>query len=213
MGLINFLTVIWRRKWIIIILTLVAVIVSFILTIRMTPTYEVMGRLLVGNVQPPPPTTGLSSPGENYFYWVSANNNFILTAAEILRSPAVLEKIINEKKLNISLKELEENITVEPLQSTQVLRITVWSTNPEEAWSIASLLGPKLQEQFKEYGSSSNSSQPIPVNILELDPKPTSPSKPSFFINIGVTFLLALFVSIILAYLIEYFETAKKDVV
>ena len=65
------------------------------------------------------------------------NQNLVSTYREIIKSKRILNQVINNLDLNISTEELEKNISVTSEKDTEVIKISVNSTNPTDAKDIA----------------------------------------------------------------------------
>ena len=126
-----------RRKWVIVLTTIIAVTVVGVGSWLMTPTYSASTMVRVAQVQ---------DSSIDYFdlnYSVRLMNTY----AHLLRSGAFLGEVIQRLDLNILPEELTKRIKVEPLVDTELLKITVQSPDPRQAMEIANTLGTLLIEQ------------------------------------------------------------------
>lgn len=116
----------WRGKWIILIFTLVtltiAVIYSYIVA---NPTYESKGSVLINNVVNEELPEGSLAEFVN-----NATSKEVLT--EILKSPEVLEKTINDLSLDRSVGSLQSSIEISSEEDNEsIINISIKGTNQE----------------------------------------------------------------------------------
>lgn len=136
---------------------------------------------------------------------ITASQQMAATSSIIFKSQRMLERINETLSLSYSDDELSSMIKVQSVDSTQVLQISVESTNPINSFNIAQTIvsyAPELFNSIIEYGS---------VKLID---SPTLSEKPSFpnntvFAVIGllVGFLGAFIVSI----LSEIMDTSIKQ--
>ncbi len=68
---------------------------------------------------------------------ITLNQNLLSTYTKLTKSDRVLEQVIKNLKLNMSLQDLSNLITVQSMNNTEVFKITVKSNNNELAANIA----------------------------------------------------------------------------
>lgn len=131
LGLLEMMAMIWRRKWYLVGFVLFSMALGGAYLWQLEPAYEVEARVLVQQ---------RSSPMDQGKQLVVANQDFLATQAEIIRSPAVIESAVKEWRLSSppgSLLEPAEyilkNLSVEPIMGTAVLAIRMQSPGAEEA--------------------------------------------------------------------------------
>lgn len=95
------------------------------------------------------------------------------TYSVILKSDTVLEQVISDLNLNTTADTFAKSITVEGVNQTQVLKITVKNNNPQMAKNIANdiaRVAPSVIIKTVKAGSVEV------VSTAKLDPKPVFPS-------------------------------------
>lgn len=138
--------ILWRGKWIIILITLVAILVSGIISFFIIePTYEARVTLSVNsNV-----TTDLKEISMAKY-------------VEQVKNHAIMRETIEDLKLNekgITINKLRDKIRVEAIKDTTLLRIYVQDNNADTASEIANTISKhfvnfmKKQQQEQEIAS------------------------------------------------------------
>ena len=125
----------------------------------------------------------------------------------IIKSPAILEKVIEDLKLETSANELNGQITVNSEQNSQVVNITVLDQSPQQAVKIANSVASVFQEEIKVLMKVDN------VNILAVAQVPENPSpvKPNPMLNMAIAAVVGLMLGVGIAFLLEYLDTTIKS--
>lgn len=188
-----------RLKMIISITVLAAVVAGVISYLVLTPIYQSSTQLLVNQKE-----TKDSSIYQNN--QVQTNVQLINTYNVIIKSPAILDDVINRLNLNYSVAELTKNITVASETNSQVFTVSVQNANPEQAQAIANTIADVFQKKIKTIMSIDN------VTILtkaELSENP-SPIKPNPKLNIAIGLVVGLMLSVGIAFLLEFLDNTVK---
>jgi capsular polysaccharide biosynthesis protein len=188
-----------RRMNLIISITLIAVIISAILSFFiLTPIYQASTQILVNQTQ----------NNQNLYAGnqVQTNLQLINTYNVIIKSPAILDKVKDELNFPITEGALNSKITVQSETNSQVVTISVQDPDANKAATIAN----KTAEVFKSEI----------VNIMKIDNvsilakaetgKKQSPIKPKPSLNIAIALVIGLTVGVGLAFLLEYFNNTIK---
>jgi capsular polysaccharide biosynthesis protein len=131
----------------------------------------------------------------------------INTYSVIIKSPAILEKVIDELELDQSVDQLSQKITINSQENSQVFSLTVQDYNPAKAVEIANTVSSIFQKEIKDIMKVDN------VSILakaEIKENP-SPVKPNPLSNIAIAVVVGLMAGIGLAFLLEYLDNTIKD--
>jgi uncharacterized protein involved in exopolysaccharide biosynthesis len=149
---IEIFRVVSRRKWVILVTTLVTCAVVTVGTLVMPPTYSATNTLRVAQAH------GGSMEYVDYRYAERLMN----TQVEILRSRPILEETIRRLGLGMMPKDLAARTRVEVLPETELIQITVDDSNPWRARDIANTLAGLLMEQSQVlYSGGSKSAREI----------------------------------------------------
>ncbi len=141
---------IFKRKYIIILLTIIAGIASVLYTkFMVTPMYSSTTTVLLSKI-----TTSSNAYSENgdsiTSGELSLNSELISTYSEIMKSRAVAEEVKQKLNLDISESSLMNNISVTVKNDTKMLKINVQNEDPEIAALVANTLSDVFKEKVKE---------------------------------------------------------------
>jgi capsular exopolysaccharide synthesis family protein len=157
MELRRYLQILERRKWIVIIVTAITLLIVGIGTYLATPVYAAFVTVRVAQIQ----DNSVSSYDLNY------SERLINTYVELVRSRPFLEETIQRLGLDVSADSLGQAIKVEAIPNTELLRITAQSEDPVVTMDIANTLGDLLVEQGgKLYSGEGKSAQQILLDQL-----------------------------------------------
>ena len=124
----------------------------------------------------------------------------------IIKSPAILSKVIEQLDLNITPEQLTNQITVSNEQNSQVVNISVQDKNAVHAVDIANTVVKVFQQEIPVLMNVDN------VNILApaILPENPSPVKPNKMLNVAIAAVIGLMLGVGLAFLLEYLDTTIK---
>ncbi|MDM5313182.1 YveK family protein [Peribacillus frigoritolerans] len=189
-----------KKRWkLIMLLTLIAALISGSLSyFLLTPIYQSSTQILVNQKQ---------SENQLDSTQIRSNIDMINTFSVIIKSPAILEKVIEELELGQSVDQLSQKITINSQENSQVFSLTVQDSNPTKAVEIANTVSSIFQKEIKDIMKVDN------VSILakaEIKENPT-PVKPNPLLNIAIAVVVGLMAGIGLAFLLEYLDNTIKD--
>lgn len=180
---------------------LIAAVLSYFV---ITPTYESNSQFIVNQEQQDP----------NMQYSVNdvrMNVELINTYNQIIKSPAILDQVVEELNLPYSSSVLSDKIEVNSAEQSQVVTVTTTDENPQLAVDIANTTVEVFQSEIPDIMNVDN------VSILaeaELSENPT-PVAPNPLLNIAIAIVLGAMVGVGLAFLLEYLDntiTTEDDV-
>lgn len=143
-SLMEYAYLLWHWAWLIVLAGVLAGGAAYITSIRTTPIYQTNTRMLV-NDPPGMRTTDYSS--------VVASQTIAQTYSKMLTDSPVMDKVIEKLKLNMSSAALSGAITVEVIQNTQILSVSVTDTIPARAVEIANTIGQVFANRIRELQS------------------------------------------------------------
>ncbi len=146
----EYMYLLWRKKWIIIVLVILALGASYFLSKQMTKIYSTSTLIMInkdnnsGNILEEQMSLNLSGQDntESYTY--------------ILQSRRILNKVINNLGLRnsegelIAPKTLEDKMTVSRRGDTDLIEISVNYSDPQKAKSIANDIVSEFKNELKE---------------------------------------------------------------
>lgn len=153
--IIAYLKVLWRRRLVMGTAIAATLIFTIIYTLLSPKIYEASTSILIQQV--PEGQDSFLSPWE----FTGARDNFIRNQAQILKSRTNLKQVIEKIKEEHGDKDLPVlnnpgpvnflvyNIIVKPVERTDIIRVLVHSTSPEESAVIANAVAENLLEQSR----------------------------------------------------------------
>lgn len=199
MDLRDLFKVLKKRKYILIVLPLVAMITSAVISwYFIPPAYEAATTLMVGKSQP-----GQALAMD--YAQILANKQLVKTYREIAQSRVISQRIIREADLSISTAELNKKIRVELVEDTELIEIKVQDYIPEQAQRVANIAAKVFMEKISSISEAEN------VKILDPAVLPKAPFKPNKKLNVLIAGIVGIMVSLGLIILLEYMDTTIKS--
>ncbi|WP_148630462.1 YveK family protein [Bacillus sp. E214] len=188
-----------KRAWFIIMITVLAVLISGVTSFFiLTPIYQSSTQLLVNQAK-----------SEEAIYnsnQVQTNLQLIETYNVIMKSPAILDKVIEELDLKLSLSQLTNKITVASEQESQVVNVSVTDEDPHMAAKIANTTAEIFKEEIVEIMKVDNVSILAKATVSEN----ASPIKPQPLLNIAIAMVVGLMIGVGISFLMEYLDNTIK---
>lgn len=166
----------------------------------LTPVYQAQTQILVNQKSTP----------QDAFRWremIETDIQLINTYNVIIKSPVILERVIEELDLKTTSEKLTSQIIVTSQNQSRVLNVSVQDANPRQAVIIVNTIANVFKKEIPKLLHVDN------INILsvaELSANP-SPLKPNKTLNVAIGATIGLMVAIFLAFLLEYLDTRVKD--
>ncbi len=133
----DYLKTIWRRKWVILIITVVTIAATYLGSAAMTPLSSASTIVRIAQVQ----------DATVSYYDLGYSERIMNTYVYLLKSHPFLENVISRMNLRLTPRDLERMIDVEVLANSELIRITAKTPTPETSMQIANMLGELLVEQ------------------------------------------------------------------
>jgi len=188
-----------KRIYLITSITLVAMILSGLVSyLVLTPEYKSSTQILVNQ----------NKDDQTLYEYnqVQTNVQLISTYSVIIKSAAILNSVKNDLNLDMSVSALNNKITVENAQNSQIMTISVTDSNPSTALEIANKTAEVFKKEIKDIMSIDN------VTILPLadDQEKQSPISPNPPLNVIIVGIIGLLIGIGIAFLLEYLDNTVK---
>ena len=194
----EYFAIIKKRFWIIALLAIISALISGVISFFMlNPVYEAKSTLIV-NADKQAETQIVT--GDQ----ITVTQKLAVTYGEIIKSRIVLDDVIKNLKLETTYESLSGQITVSPVNDTQIISISVQDTNPQKARDIANEI-PKVFEKEAKRITKANDVQVIDKAIL-----PKNPIKPNKVMNVFIAFVLGTMIGLFVVFLIEYLDNKMK---
>ncbi len=164
----------------------------------MKPIYEAETQLLINDNR--------SSGEDSSSDMLERDLQLINTYNIIIKSPAILDLVIEELELESEIDTLMKQISVSHEENSKVVNIKVEDEDPEVAVQIANSIAQVFSSQIPTIMSVDN------VNILSEaklsdDPQPV---KPNILLNIVIGLFIGILVGVGIAFLLEFLDTTIK---
>ena len=135
---------------------------------------------------------------------INASQKLTSTYSEIAKSELVLNKVIENKKLSMSAKDLLKNVTVKPVEDTSILSISVKDLEPAKSAEIANELATVFMDEISHIYKLDNVSQ------LSIAAVPDAPANNTTTRDIILALAIAIFGVAGIAFLRFYFDDTVK---
>ena len=140
---------------------------------------------------------------------LNLNSGLISTYGSIAKSANVLSKVIENLGLDISVRNLQKNLTVAEIKNTQFLKITVENQNPETAMKIANEISKVFVEQIKTIYNIQN------INIIDTAEISNTPCNINHIKDMAIALMAGIFASgvlILILYILDDTIKSEKDI-
>lgn len=146
MELKQYVQMLWRWAWLIVLCALLAGTSAFIISRQMTPIYEASTTLLIFQAPATSATPDYTS--------ILTSERLAQTYAELLKKKPVLDAVIANLNLDVDAETLRDNMRVTVVRDTQLIVLTLEWVNPETAATIANEMVKVFIEQNEELQAS-----------------------------------------------------------
>lgn len=189
-----------KKRWILItLITVGAALISGIISYYiLTPIYQASTQILVNQKD---------TENQLDVTKLSSNIEIIKTYSVIIKSPAILEKVIDQLELDQSVSSLSNTMTINSQDNSQVFSLTVENSDPAMAVTIANSVSETFQKEIQNIMNIDNVSILAKANLSE-NPAPV---KPNSLLNFAIAVVVGLMAGIGLAFLLDYLDNTIKN--
>jgi capsular polysaccharide biosynthesis protein len=128
---------------------------------------------------------------------ITEAQQLVNTYAIILKSDTVLNQVIRNLNLNTDAKKLAKSITINGVNQTEVIDMTVRNPDPQTAADIANEI---VQVAPTSISDTINAGS---VKIISSAKKSDKPANPNKTLNVAISLLAGLIISIVISLVIE----------
>ena len=189
-----------KRLFLIITITLAAVAISAAVSyFVLTPVYEVKTTMMAYGAD-----KKLESDS-NSLTEIQTNLKLINTYNDLIKSDKILEKVLNELELDMTMGQLAGKINVSNNKESHVIYISVKDTDPYRAAEIANMTAQILEKEIQQEMNASIkqwSKAKVSENQAPVEPKP--------LLNIAIAAVIGLMLGVGLAFLLEFLDNTIK---
>jgi len=138
---------------------------------------------------------------------VNVNIKLIDTYKEIIKTDAVMDKVVEQyPELNLTAGQLISKIQVSSVNNTQVMTLSVKDGSYERAVNIVNAIATVFQQAVPQIYSVDNVQILSSAKMVEHP----APVEPKHKLNIMISFMVALLLSIGIAFLLEFLDDTIK---
>jgi non-specific protein-tyrosine kinase len=193
---------VWKRLWIVVLVTVVCVGTALGVSLRQAPIYEASAKVLVG--QEP----GDAKQQGPLMGTVEGLQQLTQTMATVIYSRPVADEVIQQLGLHTTPQTFLNHLTVEQIGTTQVIELSYKDTDRERAQSIVNAVGDVSSERISD---ASVSSAAIKATVWERAALPTTPVSPDPTRNALLALALGLMLGIGLTFLLEHLDDSWRS--
>ena len=135
---------------------------------------------------------------------VNVSQKLTSTYSEIAKSELVLNRVISNLNLNMSVKELSKNLTIKPVDGTSILSVSVRDLNPRMSAIIANEIAYVFTDEITKIYKLDNVSQ------LSIAAVPETPSNDTMVRDVSLAVAGAIMLVAGLAFLRFYLDDSVK---
>lgn len=189
-----------KRLGLIALLTILAITIAGVISfLVLTPVYQTSTEILVN--QSPAETGQLTNQN------IQTDLQLINTYSGIIKSPAILDQVVEEMNLDMTTDQLTSKITVSNADQSQIVNITVQDENPAMAVEIANTTASVFENDIQELMNVDNVTILSPA-VMKENPSPVAPNP---MLNMAIAGVVGLMLGVGIAFLLEYLDTSMKD--
>lgn len=186
-----------KRVWIIVTITVICTAISAgISFFILEPVYETHTTLMVSRP--------IDEESNINYQDVLLSHKLAKTYGEIIESRTILQKVIDEMKLDKTYEQLGNMVSVTSVKDTEIIKIRVTGKKPSQCAVIANKLATIFKEDVKIIMRVDN------VQFIDRAVIPQDPVKPNKMLNIVIAGFLGLFLSFALVLLLEFIDNTMK---
>lgn len=191
--------IIRRRLWFIVLVTISAIGISGVISFFvLKPVYKASTTVMVGK------PFDYADGRQLQIQDLNLNERLARTYGEIVKSRGVSEDVISQLKLNLTPEQLKDKTSVDLVEDTEFITISVTDINPEQAAIIANKVAEIFKVRVIDMMKVDN------VQVLDDAAVPISPIKPRPVLNMTIASVLGIMISIFVVFLLEYLDNTIK---
>lgn len=197
---IDLLNVMIRKWWLIAVMVVISGAGTYIYSdLFMEPKYKTDGSIYV-NCETESQVLEVASTGR-----LESNYRLASTYVEILKSREFLTGVARDLNNKYSHGQIKSMLTIEPVNETELLKITVESTNPEDACKIVESIQSRAADQLITVVRAGS------VEVLDIPYVPETPFSPNKSRNAFLGMLVGAVLAAGIIFLMELFDTHIKS--
>lgn len=199
--LVEVAKILWKYAVVILLVgILFAALLFFYAQFFVSPRYEANALFYVNNS-----TFSLGSAVRISTGELSAASDLVDTYVAIMQSRANMEQVIEESGVNYTYEQLREMVSAKAVNSTGLFRVTVNSSNPEEARTLANTIAVILPDKISDIVANSS------VEVVDYAVTPHTRVSPSYIKYAAIGLLVGIVLASAVVLVISYFDDVIHD--
>jgi capsular exopolysaccharide synthesis family protein len=201
MELRDYLRIIRKRAWLIVLAVVLCSGVTFVTSKATAPVYEATAKLLV--VAKVDPRDGTNSALQGTLL----SQQLVKSFAQIIQSRTTAESALRLDPQPFSPRQLQAKVHAEPVPDTLLIELRVEDTDPARAKRLTNSVARAFMTTVPELQSGSS----LRVSLVEPALRPLAPIRPRTKLNVALGLLLGLMLGLGLAFLREFLDRSLKS--
>jgi polysaccharide biosynthesis transport protein len=195
-----------RKRWRLpVVCLLLGIGVAAAISWTTTPKYQAATQLFVSAKDAASDLSGLAQGGQ-------FTQERVQSYADIVNSPQVTDAVATKLQLDLSAKEIADEISASAPLNTVLINVHVTDTSPTRAQQIANSVSDEFALFVNELETPIGlSTSPVKVSVVKRADEPTAPVSPRKPLNLALGVLIGLAVGNGAAVLRETLDTTVKD--
>jgi capsular polysaccharide biosynthesis protein len=209
MELRQYWDVIWRRRWLVLVIVLAATAVSVVMFVRTPWTYETQVKFITRQAPDAPTLQSTLFINQPYASWIGSE--FLVDEyTEIVKSDAFAIAVNEEIGGGLNVPFIKASIDAD--RKNRELRLIVTGRSPQEAAQLADAAGKVLtQVRIKPIQGIFADDKPVFTQIDLASPDRTISSRNRELINAAVRIAIGVVAALALTFLLEYLDNSVRD--
>ncbi|MEK0313675.1 YveK family protein [Cohnella sp. 56] len=193
-----------RLWWIVGVVLIVTVAAGLYSTYVKDPIYQASTKIIVNQS-----ASQVAANQQLNSDMVNTNIKMIETYKEIIKTPAILDKVVEQyPNLGLTSEQLAGKIKVSSVNNTQVMTVGVTDLSYRKAAETANAVSEIFRQEIPGIFKVENVSI---LNHAKIDPADQpGPISPNIPLNIAIAFIVSLMLSVGVAFLLEYMDDSIK---
>lgn len=197
----DYVRILRKRLVLIVSITLVCTLAAGLISyFVLSPVYEASTKIIVKSNE----QTGITQLDINA---INSNLKLIDTYKEVIKTPAIMDAVAAQHpEFNMTPEELIRKVRVSSVNNTQVMTLVIQDGDYNKAAKMVNAISEVFKLEIPKIMKVDNITI---LNQAKLKDDPV-PVKPNKVMNTAIAFLLGLFVSVGLAFLLEFLDDSVK---
>lgn len=136
---------------------------------------------------------------------LNLNRSLVDTYSVIIKSNRVLEQVISNLSLDYSVSELKNKVSVENVNDTEIIKITVKTNNSELSSNIANEIAKVFNSEIVKLYNIQN------IGVIDIAKKNEVPYNVNFLKQVVLGTLIGFVMAFAVVFVMFYFDTTVKN--